>query len=243
MGNTLRYAVAISILLVGAGCSKESAWTGDPRLARPEVQRVVVQIHDLTNRLSNIAEDGAFPWQDQVTNAISAITNLTERVALLEELTDCLLALDVSPLSYRRQLPALKITRHLVKQGALVDLRPRFEAHGSDINDYYEWYYGILLKDLAWCRAQIDRTKSERSQEKNCATLGSEAVMEHKAWHEIHYGEVIYYDVALRFLEGSFYYDKNRMSDDLWNRLKVKIEAFLGRPLRPMEQVEFGVSP
>ena len=54
-------------------------------------------------------------------------------------------------------------------------------------------------------------------------------------------GEIIYYDVALRYLEGSFYYDKNWMPDDQWNRLRMKIEAFLGRSLRPIEQVGFGM--
>ena len=243
MVNALKIASVIFSLLIGSGCTRQSEWTGNPRLSRPEVQEVVTQIHDLTNRLSTIEVDGAFPWQDQVTNAISAITNLTERVALLDELTDCLFALDVSSLSYRRQLQALKITRHLVKQGVLVDLRPRFDVHDSGKNDYYEWRCGILLKDLAWSRSLIDRTKSKRSIEKNCAQLGMEEAMEHKAWHEIHYGEIIYYDVALGYLEGSFYYDKKRMSEGLWNRLKIKIEAFLGRPLRPKEQVEFGVSP
>lgn len=243
MGRTIRYAVAFSILLIGVGCTKEPDWTGDPRLSRPEVQEVVAQIHDLTNQLSTVEVDGAFPCQDQVMNAISAITNLTERVALLDELTDCLFALDVSSLTYRRQLEALKITRHLFRQGVLEDLRPRFDVHSLDVKDYYEWYYGILLKELAWSRALIDRTRSEPLQESNGTVLDTEAVMERKAWNQIHYGEIMYYDVALRFLEGSFYYDKKRMSEDLWNRLKIKIEAYLERPLRPKEQVEFGVSP
>lgn len=239
MGNALRLVVTASVFLLGAGCTKEREWTGDPRLSRPEVQEVVAQIHDLTNRLSTIEVDGVFPCQEQVTNAISAITNLTERVALLDELTDCLFALDISSLNYRRQLPALRITRHLVKQGVMKDLRPCFDVHGSGKKDYYEWYYGILLKYLAWCRAQIERTK--HLQENNCTALDTELVMERKAWNQIHYGEIMYYDVALRFLEGSFYYDKNWMPDDQWNRLRMKIEAFLGRPLRPMEQVGFGM--
>lgn len=243
MVRTIRYAVAIPFLLIGAGCTRLQEWPGDPRLARPEVQAVVAQIHDLTNRLSTIEVDGEFPWQGQVANAISAVTNLAERVALLDELTDCLFALDVSSLTYRRQLRALKITRHLVKQGVLVDLRPRFDVHGSGINDYFEWCYGVLLKDLAWSRGLIERTKSKCSLENNRAQLGMEEAMERKAWSEIYYGEIIYYDVALRYLEGSFYYDKKRMSENLWNRLKIKIEAFLERPLRPKEQVEFGVSP
>ena len=241
MGYALKFAVAFFALQIGSGCTRQAERTGDPRLSRPEVQEVVAQIHDLTNRLSTIEVDGAFPWQDQVTNAISAVTNLTERVALLDELTDCLLALDVSSLTYRRQLQALKITRQLVRQGVLVDLRPRFDAHGSDRNDYYEWYYGVLLKYQAWSRGLIDRTKSAPLPENDCTALDTEAVMERKAWNQIHYGEIMYYDVALRFLEGSFYYDKNWMSDDQWNRLRMKIEAFLGRPLRPIEQVGFGM--
>ena len=241
MGNALKIVAVIFALLIGSGCTKEAEWTGDPRLTRPEVQEVVAQIHNLTNRLSTIGVDGAFPWQDQVTNAISAITNLTERVALLDELTDCLLALDVSSLTYRRQLQALKITRHLFRQGVLEDLKPRFDVHSPDMKNYYEWYYDILLKELAWSRALIDRTKSEPLQEDNCTALAAEAVMERKAWNQIHYGEIMYYDVALRFLEGSFYYDKNWMPDDHWNRLRMKIESFLGRPLRPIEQVGFGM--
>ena len=243
MGYALKFAVAFFALQIGSGCTRQAERTGDPRLSRPEVQEVVAQIHDLTNRLSTIEVDGAFSWQDQVTNAISAVTNLTERVALLDELTDCLLALDVSSLTYRRQLQALKITRHLVRQGVLVDLRPRFDVHGSDRNDYYEWYCDVLLKYQAWSRGLIDRTKSAPLPENDCTALDTEAVMERKAWNQIHYGEIMYYDVALRFLEGSFYYDKNWMSDDQWKRLRMKIEAFLGRPLRPKEQVEFGVSP
>ena len=241
MGNALKIVAVIFALLIGSGCTRQAEWTGDPRLARPEVQEVVAQIHDLTNRLATIEVDAAFPWQDQVTNAISAITNQTERIALLDELTDCLLALNVSSLTYRRQLEALKITRHLFRQGVLEDLRPRFDVHSPGMKDYYEWYYDILLKELAWSRALIDRTKTMRLLEKNGAALDSEVVTERKAWNQIHYGEIIYKDVALRFLEGSFYYDKNWMSDDQWNRLKVKIEAFLGRPLRSMEQVGFGM--
>ena len=243
MESALKIAAVFFALLIGSGCTRQAEWTGDPRLSRPEVQEVVTQIHDLTNRLSTIEVDGAFPWQDQVTNAISAITNLAERVALLDELTDALFAVDISSLTYRRQLKALKITRHLIRQGVLEDLQPRFDVHGPGMKDYYEWYYDILLKELAWSRALIDRTKSKRSLGKNYVQLGAEEAVERKAWNEIHYGEIIYYDVALRFLEGSFYYDRRRMSEDMWNRLKIKIEAFLERPLRPKEQVEFGVSP
>lgn len=50
-----------------------------------------------------------------------------------------------------------------------------------------------------------------------------------------------YYDVALRYLERSFYYDKQGISEELWNKLKIKIEAFLGCPLRPIEQVGLGM--
>ena len=241
MGNALKIVAVIFALLIGSGCTRQADWTGDPRLSRPEVQEIVAQIHELTNRLSTIGVDGVFPWQDQVTNAISAITNLTERVALLDELTDCLFALDASSLTYRRQLQALKITRHLFRQGVLEDLKPRFDVHSPDMKNYYEWYYDILLKELAWSRALIDRTKSEPLQEDNCTALDAEAVLERKAWNQIHYGEIMYYDVALRFLEGSFYYDKNWMPDDQWNRQRIKIEAFLGRPLRPIEQVGFGM--
>lgn len=137
MGNALKVVAVVSAMLIGSGCVKETEWTGDPRLSRPEVQEVVAKIHELTNRLSNIEVDGAFPWQEQVTNAISAVTNLTERVALLDELTDCLFALDFSSLTCRRQLQARKIIRQLVMQGILIDLRPRFDVHGSGVDDYY----------------------------------------------------------------------------------------------------------
>ena len=243
MGSALKIAVAFFALQIGSGCTKETEWTGDPRLSRPEVQEVVAQIHDLTNRLSTIAVDSAFPWQDQVTNAISAITNLTERVALLDELTDSLFALDVSSLNYQGQYRVLRIVHDMVEHGVLDGLRPCFGARGSALNDAYEWYYGMHLKKLAWNRTQIDRTKSNRSQGINCATLDAEAAKERKALNEIHYGEIIYYDVDVGYLERIFHRDKRRMPEDLWNRLKVKIEAFLGRPLRPLEQVEAGVSP
>ena len=243
MGNALKIAAVIFALQLGSGCTRQAEWTGDPRLSRPEVQEVVTQIHDLTNRLSTIEVDGAFPWQDQVTNAISAITNLTERVALLDELTDCLFALDVSPLNYQRQYRALRIVHDIVEHGVLEELQPCFSARGSALNDAYEWYYGMHLKKLAWNRAQIDRTKSRRSQEINSATLDTEAAMERKVWNEIHYGEIIYYEVGVGYLERLFHRDKRRMPEGLWDRLKMKIETFLGRPLRPLEQVELGVSP
>ena len=243
MVNALKIASVIFMLLIGSGCTKQAEWTGDPRLSRPEVQKVVAQIHDLTNRLSTIEVDGAFPWQDQVTNAISAITNLTERVALLDELTDSLFALDVSSINYQRQYRVLRIVHSIVEHGVLEGLRPCFGARDSALNDAYEWYYGMHLKKLAWNRAQIVRTKSKPELKKNCAILDAEADMERKAWSWVHYGETGYYEVDVGYLERIFLRDKRRMPEDMWNRLKIKIEAFLGRPLRPLEEVEAGVSP
>lgn len=238
MGNALRLAMAVSVCLLGAGCTKEREWTGDPRLSRPEVQEVVAQIHGLTNWLSNVEHGSGIEWRDQVMNAIAAISNNTERIALLDELTDCLFAQDVSSLNYRSQFKALDITRGIVERGVFGHLQPRFNLHSPERSDYFEWFYGMLLKKLAWDRAQIVRTMPKHRLENPYVILDMEADKEREAWAGIHYGGIGYYEAHLKYLERSFHNTKAGMPEDLWNRLKEKVEAFLGRPLRSPKQLE-----
>lgn len=237
MGNALRHVVAVSVFLIGVGCTKEAEWTGDPRLARPEVKAAVAQIHGLTNCLSNMEYGSGIEWRDRVMSAIAAISNKTERVALLDVLTDCLFSLDFSQLNYRSQRRAISISRFLIERGVLGRLRPQFPKNGEFKDEYLEWRYDILLRQLDWERKQVVRTVPRYRVEHHGFTLDPVKKAEYEGWYEIHYGGLRQYEFLLRHVEEWFLGDKQDMSDIAWNRCKAKIEAYLGRPLRTPGQL------
>lgn len=237
MERALKLGMALFVLLIGIGCSKEQEWTGDLRLSRPEVRKVVMQIHDFKKQLLRNQDVSKFPDGNRIRDAIYGISNVTERVALLDVLTDCLFSLDFSQLNYRSQCRAIRISRFLIEEGVLGRLRPQFPKNGEFKDEYLEWRYDILLRQLDWERKQVVRTVPRYRVEHHGFTLDPVKKAEYKGWYEIHYGGLRQYEFLLRDVEERFLGDKQDMSDVAWNRCKAKIEAYLGRPLRTPGQL------
>ena len=68
-------------------------------------------------------------------------------------------------------------------------------------------------------------------------SLGEEQEEEMKCWRGIHYSGIEDYESAIRNMETLFPYQKRQMSEEVWNRIRGKIENYLGRPIRTKQQL------
>lgn len=221
-----------------AGC-----WKGGPDgvTACPSgssSRQVIAQVDEMGKQLMTINDCPArFPILEEVQRAVCEVTNLSERVAVLDQLTERLFALDFSGLDYRTQSRALHVIKQLVEDGVLRKMSPRFPLDGEYYDRHFEWKYDMQLKYLAWCKAQIVRTAPKNRLKDPNAPLSEEQDEELKCWRTVHYSGIGNYESAIRSMEMLFPCQRRQMSEETWNRIKGKIEVFLGRSIRTKQQL------
>ena len=115
------------------------------------------------------------------------------------------------------------------------NLPSRYKA-GLDI--YFERYYDYKLSFLEWKRNQIKRT-APKNRIKNPDLVSDEREYnERQWWRLIHCNGISCYEGDLRMLEGESKLYMRRISMESADRLRAKIENFLGRPLRTLDQLK-----
>lgn len=145
----------MGVVLALTGCSRDATNSGDSNLAGPEARSAVAKIHEMENGLKTINDCVAhFPIVNEMLASIGKVMETPERVAVLDYMIERFFSIDLSRLKYATQSRAILAIRWAINEGALGSLVPRFE-YGDD---YCQWKYGLLLKQLAWERAQIVRT-------------------------------------------------------------------------------------
>ena len=229
-------ALAFAVLL--AGCGKDGLDGAAAHLPGSESRQVIAKVDEMGKQLMTINDCPArFPIMEEVQRAVGEVTNLSERVAVLDQLTDRLFALDFSGLNYRTQSRALHVIKLLVEGDVLLKMSPRFPLDGEYRDRHFEWEYDMRLKYLAWCKAQIVRTTPKNRLKDPNVSLGEEQEEEMKCWRSIHYSGIENYESSLESMEMLFPYQKRQMSEVVWNRIKGKIENYLGRPIRTKQQL------
>ena len=230
-------ALAFAVLL--AGCGKDGSDNAAAYLPGSGSRQVIAKVDEMGKRLMTINDCPArFPIMEEVRRAVAEVTNLSERVAVLDQLTDRLFALDFSGLNYRTQSRALHVIKLLVEGDVLLKMSPQFPLDGEYRDRHFEWEYDMRLKYLAWCKAQIVRTSPKNRLKDPNVPLGEEQEEEMKCWRSIHYSGIEDYESAIRNMETLFPYQKRQISEEVWNRIKGKIENYLGRPIRTKQQLK-----
>lgn len=227
--------VAGAILFV-LGCTEKpdevSRKQGD-LLADPSA--IIARMNQMTNEVFSLKQhQGRLDFRG-LSASLAAITNDSERLDLASKLTDCVLSLDVSGLSYHDQHNALISVVRIMENVVFPNLLSRNKV---GLDAFYELEFDYKLRLMEWRRKQIRRT-APKHRIKNPNVILDEAEDEERLWwREIHYHGIPIYEMHLRMLEGTAQLYGSRLSKESADRIRAKIEIYLGRPLRTLDQLK-----
>ena len=229
--------IVASVMLVALGCTKkpdEVFRKQDDVLSDPSA--IIARMNQMTNEIFELRERRGFLDDRIVSKSIAAVTNDATRLQLVDRLSSCVLALDVSRLSYQHQYNALRSIEDVMGNVVFGNLPSRYKI---GLDAYFERYYDYKLRLMEWRRDQIRRT-APKHRIKNPNVILDEAEDEGRLWwREVHYHSGIScYEGHLRTLEQDFHCLSPRLSQETADRIRGKIESFLGRPLRTMKQMK-----
>lgn len=226
------YSVIIFVLC-SSGCSRSSESDAKPcRSSIPTEAEVMALATNYCDRIARIDKDPDLPWCFELYSALDRANNPV-RLKVWMEMVDRLIKIDVSQCSYKKQQRAVEVIRRLLEDA--VHRLPA--AMGVDRSTRKEAEYDLMLKVFAWKREQIIRTKPKSWIKYPNAWAGDEIEEERMSWRGIHYRGIVNYEVTMRSMEGRLPYMKRTMTDDTYARVRQKIEAYLGRPIRTEEQL------
>lgn len=229
--------IVASVMLVALGCTKkpdEVFRKQDDVLSDPSA--IIVRMNQMTNEIFELRERKGFLDDRIVSKSIAAVTNDAARLQLVDRLSACVLALDVSRLSYQHQFNALLSIEDVMKNVVFGNFPGQCQM---GLDAFYELKFDYRLRLMEWKRNQIRRT-APKHRIKNPNVILDEAEDEERLWwREIHYHSGIScYEGHLRTLEQDFHCLSPRLSQETADRIRGKIESFLGRPLRTMKQMK-----
>lgn len=233
--STLMTIVA-GAMLFDLGCTEKPAEVSrkqDDVLTDPSA--IVARMNQMTNEVFVLKERKGFLDDRLISKSIAAITNDIARLQLVDRLSDCVLALDVSRLSYQYQYNALRSVEDVMDNVVFVNLPSRYKI---GLDAYFERYYDYKLRLMAWRRNQIRRTVPKHRIGNPYVILDEAEDEERQWWRQIHFHGISCYEMHLRMLEGTAQLYGRRISKESADRIRVKIEKFLGRPLRTLDQLK-----
>ena len=99
--------VGLFFITIATGCGKDGSDNAAAHLLGSGSRQVIAKVDEMGKQLMTINDCPArFPIMEEVQRAVGGVTNLSERVAVLDQLTDYLFALDFCELNYRTQISA-----------------------------------------------------------------------------------------------------------------------------------------
>jgi len=222
--------IALGIVVLGCG-EQENAAARFP-VAAGESAEVKVTTKTVMEGLDKICkayeseQRGKASCDMDGLSLINRLKSVEERQVCTRYFIERLFSLQLDHLSYWRQARVVDFSRRTIKE-AQASL-PRDDAG-------WEERYDLELKLLDWRKAHIERVKQMKPAKPRLDNTHDE--QEDSGWRLIYYGGIETYEAALRDLELLFPYQKRQMSEETWNRIKAKLEAYLGRPIRTREQL------
>ena len=228
--------IVAGAMLFALGCTENpdevSCKQGDV-LSDPSA--IIVRMNQMTNEIFELRERKGFLDDRIISKSIAAVTNDAARLQLVDRLSACVLALDVSRLSYQHQYNALRSIEDVMGNVVFGNLPSRYKI---GLDAYFERYYDYKLRLMEWRRDQIRRT-APKHRIKNPNVILDEAEDEERQWwRAIHYHGIPVYEMHLRMLEGESQLYMRRISKESADRIRAKIENYLGRPLRTLDQLK-----
>lgn len=219
-------------VLFTAGCSRSSeSGAKVRRSSSPTEAEVMALATNYCDRIARIDTNPDLPWCDELYSALDRSSNPV-RLKVWSELVDRLPQIDVSGCSYKKQQRAVEVIRLLLDDA--VHRLPA--AMGVDRSTRKEAEYDLMLKVFAWKREQINRTKPKSWIQYPNAWAGDEIEEERMSWRTIHYGGIRNYEWKLCTMEQWLPNIKPQLSEEAYARVRQKIEAYLGRPIRTEAQ-------
>ena len=192
--------IVAGAMLFALGCTENpdevSCKQGDV-LSDPSA--IIVRMNQMTNEIFELRERKGFLDDRIISKSIAAVTNDAARLQLVDRLSACVLALDVSRLSYQHQYNALLSIKDIMDNVVFANLPSRYKI---GLDAYFERYYDYKLRMMEWRRNQIRRT-APKHRIKNPNVILDEAEDEERQWwRAIHYHGIPVYEMHLRMLEG-----------------------------------------
>ena len=229
-------SVVTSAMLFALGCTEKSDEVsrkqGDT-LANPSA--IIARMNQMTNEVFSLRHhQGRLDFRG-LSASLAAITNDNERIDLASKLTDCVLSLDLSQLSYQNQVNAMISIENIIRRVVMDNLPGRYQM-GLDAS--YELDFDFRLRLMDWRRRQIRRTVPKHRIEHPYVILDEAEDEERQWWRQIHFHGMVCYEGELRTLETDYQYISPRLSPEAAERIKVKIENYLGRPIRTKQQLK-----
>ena len=235
MDRTKRIIFAVIAVLVVFGCSKQQETENkDENLILIDPAKIVARMSQMTNEIFEIKERNGFLDERSIAASISAITNDDVRMEFVDKLSECLVSLDISRLSYRDQHNAIRSVEDAMNDVVIGNL-PSRNVIGLDAS--YELRFDYRLRWMDWWRRQIKRTAPTRHIKNPNLCVNEAEFNERQWWREIHFQGIVCYEMSLSGLEQEFQHLMQRMSPAVAERIKAKIENYLGRPIRTIQQI------
>ena len=228
--------IVVGAMLFNLGCAEKSAELSHKQNdVLIDSSAIIARMNQMTNEVFCLKRlQGRLDFRG-LSASLAAITNDNERLDLADKLTDCVLSLDVSGLSYHDQNNALISIERIMENVVMPNLLSRSKV---GLDAFYELEFDYKLRLMAWRRNQIRRT-APKHRIANPDVIRDEAEDEERQWwREIHYHGIPVYEMHLRMLEGTAQLYGRRISSESADRIRSKIENYLGRPLRTLDQLK-----
>lgn len=231
-----RIILTIGATLIVLGCTeKRNSNVSEKSCRADDPSAILAHIDQMTNEVFALKRhQGSLDFRG-LSQSLSSITNDNIKLELIGKLTDSILSLDVSSLSYRDQNNAMISIEQIMVDVVFSNLPSRYKT-GLDI--YFERYYDYKLRLLEWKRNQIKRTAPKNRIKNPDLVLDEREYNERQWWRLIHYNGISCYESDLRMLEGESQLYMRRISKESADRIRAKIENYLGRPLRSLDQLK-----
>ena len=235
MDETKRIILALCLMAVVIGCSEKQADKAQQKLNDVSSPPEIVRLMDrMTNDFfASETRSGNLDYS-QIAGSLLSVSNAEVKLQLLDQLMGRILSLDISVFDYRTQCNAMSSVETVAND---VVLRGLYSRRRASLEDYHELYYDFQLRYLDWMRKQIQRTAPKHRVDDPEAYVDGIRQENLFWWRRLHYGSISSYESKLSSLESFYHAYARRISSDSAERIKRRIERFLGRPIRTREQI------
>ena len=226
-----KFFFATAALLLAGSClsfGREKKNLEDEAVRRIE-QEIEAQIAELSNALERAT--GAYEFGRSVRMKISELPDAEQQFKWYRKAIDAVFNTEIGHLSLYEQGRSIDAFREL--WGAL--------NTGWNGRKNYEDMWGNRLDDLAWRQKQIDRLKKEYTKDRpqNWAKpIPSSVYHRVRGLKGLINSTKCKLDAQITRYERYFWDDEYLMSAECKTNIQQKFEAFLGRPIRTLKQID-----
>ena len=236
MDTSKRITLVLCAVLGLVGCSdKEPAKEPNGDIVVTDPVGIICLMDRMTNEFFTSETQKGNLDCTRIAKSLHSVTNETMKLQLIDQLLDRILSLDVSRLDYHGQCNSLLSIESAVNDVVLGEL---YSRRKYSLDDYHELHFDRQIRYLDWLRQQIRRTAPKHRADAQEPSLDDAERERRFWWRRLHYGSISTYESKLSSLESFYHAYARRLSGASAERIKRKIEEFLGRPIRTSEKIK-----